>query len=186
MKKLLALTMLISLAMICSCQKQGTTVEQQLAQRKAELDAREKVLDDREKELALRETVLNERQQALAKKEKPTASVRTINPDVQSPGQVPDLGAEREKTIQQLPPEVRKLIPDPAQVQAERNRRMQQRLDQRKRALEQLQTSRSQMQNQSTMSDAAKQAAIPAATAAPAAVYPGAEATSPNPSPTPE
>ena len=40
--------MLISFAMICSCQKQDSAAEQ-LAQRKAELDAREKALDEREK-----------------------------------------------------------------------------------------------------------------------------------------
>jgi hypothetical protein len=49
MKKLLALSMLIPLAMVCSCQKQDAAAEQQLAQRKAELDTREKALDEREK-----------------------------------------------------------------------------------------------------------------------------------------
>jgi hypothetical protein len=38
--------MLISLAMVCCCQKQDAAAEQQLAQRKAELDAREKALDE--------------------------------------------------------------------------------------------------------------------------------------------
>jgi len=41
MKKLFVLSMLISFAMVSSCQKQSLTDEQQLAQRKAELDARE-------------------------------------------------------------------------------------------------------------------------------------------------
>jgi hypothetical protein len=41
MKKIFLLSMLISLAMICSCQKKDSTTEQQLAQRKTELDARE-------------------------------------------------------------------------------------------------------------------------------------------------
>jgi hypothetical protein len=195
MKKLFTLTMLISFAMICSCQKQDT--EAQLAQRKTELDAREKVLGEREKELSLRETVLNERAQALAKKEKAMASAGTISPDVQSRGQVPtppqlkaspgqpgqardpaQLKAEREKRLQQLPPEVRALIPDASQVQAERERMMQRQLDQRQRRLEELQRTQPQMQNQSAMS--------PATTAAPAAVYPGASATSPSPSQTPE
>jgi hypothetical protein len=48
--------MLIPFALVCSCQKaRVSTVEQQFAQRKADLDAREKALDEREKALALRE-----------------------------------------------------------------------------------------------------------------------------------
>jgi hypothetical protein len=57
MKKLFALSMLISFAMICSCQKHDSAAEQQFVQRKAELDAREKALDEREKALAEREKV---------------------------------------------------------------------------------------------------------------------------------
>src|SRR6266540_2455928 len=49
MKRILILSMLISFAMICSCQKQDSTAEQQLAQRKTELDAREDALIEREK-----------------------------------------------------------------------------------------------------------------------------------------
>src|SRR5207249_322660 len=45
MKKIFVLSMLISFAMICSCQKQDTAAEQQLAQRKAELDERENAKD---------------------------------------------------------------------------------------------------------------------------------------------
>ena len=41
------LSMLISFAMICSCQKQDSAAEQQLAQRKTELDARETALIER-------------------------------------------------------------------------------------------------------------------------------------------
>jgi len=48
-EKTFALSALIPLALICSCQKQDSTAEQQLAQRKTELDAREKALDEREK-----------------------------------------------------------------------------------------------------------------------------------------
>jgi hypothetical protein len=55
MKKLLALSMLIPLAMICSCKKQDAAAEQQLAQRKAELDTREKALDERKRALAEKE-----------------------------------------------------------------------------------------------------------------------------------
>src|SRR5204863_1607725 len=55
MKKLFVLSMLVPLAMVCSCQKQNAAAEQQLAQRKAELDTREKALDEREKALAGRD-----------------------------------------------------------------------------------------------------------------------------------
>ena len=47
MKKLFTISMLVSFAMICSCQKQDSAAEQQLAQQKAKLDAREKALNER-------------------------------------------------------------------------------------------------------------------------------------------
>jgi hypothetical protein len=128
--------------MICSCQKQDSAAEQQLAQQKTALDAREKALDEREKELILRETVLNERGDALAKKEKAAANARTIAPDVQSRDAVRDAAeakAERDRKIQQLPPEIRALIPDAPQMnsaRAEKERRTQERLAQRQRKLE--------------------------------------------------
>jgi hypothetical protein len=216
MKKLFVLSMFLSFAMICSCQKQDSATEAQVAQRKAELDSREQGLNGREKELALKETVLNERARALAQKEKAIGSAPTITPDAQSGGQVMDpaqlkalrdqltdpaqlkalrdqvtdpaqMKARREKVLQQLPPEVRALIPDPAQVQAQRDRITQQALDQRQR-FQELQRTQPQMQNQDTTTAAGQlgnaagmqnQAASPATTAAPAAVYPGAEATSP-------
>src|SRR5438132_6303473 len=123
MKKIFVLSMLIPFAMICSCQKQDSAAERQLAQRKAELDAREKALDEREK--------------ALAEREKATASARTIPtppnlqsrpipPDLQSRGQLRDpaqVKAERDRRIQLLPPYVQKLIPDPSRLQAEKDER---------------------------------------------------------------
>src|SRR5258707_12306473 len=98
MKKLFTLTMLISSTMICSCQKQDSAAEQQLAQRKTELDAREEAL-------AERKSALDERERALAQREKATANARRIAPGVQ--GQTPDaaqIQAERDRRIQQLPP----------------------------------------------------------------------------------
>jgi DNA repair exonuclease SbcCD ATPase subunit len=197
MKKLFVLSMLISLVMICSCQKQDSTTEAQLAQRKTELDAREKALDERENAVAEREKAVAAREKALTAREKAAASVQSPT-NAQSRGAIPDaaqLNPERDKRIQQLPPEVRALIPappDPARMKAERDRMMQEQLSQRQRRLEELQKSQSGIQNPSAMSDAlrmqmnaAKQAAIPATTSAPGAVYPGAEATSPSPSPTP-
>ena len=112
MKKIFIVSMLTSFAMICSCQKQDSTAEAQLAQRKTELDTREAALDEREKALV-------ERERALAEREKAVANVRTIPPRAQ--GQTPDaaqIQAERDRRIQQLPPEFRALIPDRSQVTA--------------------------------------------------------------------
>jgi hypothetical protein len=131
MKKILVLSMLISFAMICSCQKQNSSAEQQLAQRKAELDAREKALDEREK--------------ASAEREKATASARTISPALESRGQVRDpaqVKAERDRRLQQLPPDGQALIPDPSQVNAERDARVQERLAQGQRMLEEFKRTR--------------------------------------------
>jgi len=185
MKKIFIPSMLIAFAMICSCQKQDSAAEPQLAQRKAELDARQNALDEREKELALRETVLNERERALPEKGKATANARTIPdaaqlkaerdkriqqprpPEVQGldPAQVDpaQMSAEKERKMKELPPEVQSLIPNASRVQAQRDRTMQQLLDQRQRRLEELQGMR-----------------------AGSAASPAADTTSPTPSPTPQ
>ena len=164
MKKFFALLMLISFAMICSCQKQDSAAEQQLAQRKAELDTREKTLDEREK--------------ALAEREKVRARVPKIPSDAQSRSQVRDaaqLKAERERRLQQLPPDLQGLIADPSQGRDASDTRMQERLAQRQRRMEELQRAR--------MAHAVKPfgAAVTSPTPSPAI-----EATSPSPSPTPE
>ena len=174
MKKIFVLSMLIPFAMICSCQKQDSAAERQLAQRKAELDAREKALDEREK--------------ALAERERATASARTIPsppnlqsrpipPDLQSRAQVRDpaqVKAERERRLQQLPPDLQGLIADPSQGR-EQDPRMQERLAQRERRMEELQRAR--------MAHAAKPFGTEATSPTPS---PAIEATSPSPSPTPE
>ena len=211
MKKLFALTMLICLAMICSCQKQGSAAERQLAQRKAELDAREKALDEREK-------ALDEIEKPSDERENPTASAHLSSPDLKSGGKVSDLEqlkAERDRRMQQLPPEVQRLIPDQSQVQAveaeraEKNRRLQERLAEKKHSLEELQrtepsgaaappgaeaTVTTPEQLEEMRADAAKKDAMNAAAAAEAnkdamsaaAAAPDVEATSPSPSPTPQ
>ena len=95
------LSTLACFAMICACQKQDSAAEAQLVQRKAELDVREKALDEREK--------------ALAEKEKMIARFRAIPSDLQArkPAVDPEQAkAEREKRIQQLPPELQILIRD--------------------------------------------------------------------------
>jgi hypothetical protein len=83
MKRMFVLSMLISFAMICACQKRDSAAEAQLAQRKAELDTREKALDEREKALSRRPVVEPE-----------------------------EAKAERDRRLQQLPPELQALIRD--------------------------------------------------------------------------
>ena len=95
------LLLLICFAMICACQKQDSAAEAQLAQRKAELDAREKALDEREK--------------AVSEWEKAITKFRAIPSDLQSRRPVVDpeqAKAERDRRIQQLPPELQALIRD--------------------------------------------------------------------------
>jgi|SRR5437667_4724541 len=100
MKKMFVLWMLTAFAMICSCQRQDSTAEQQLAQRKTELDARETALDEREK--------------AVAEREKAMANSRTI------PADAAQANSERDRRIQQLPADARALVPDSAQINAAR------------------------------------------------------------------
>ena len=118
MKKMFLLSTLASFAMICSCQKQDSAAEAQLAQRKSELDARETALGEKEK-------TLDARERALAERENATANTSTIRPEVRAPRQIPNAAeakAERDRRIQQLPPEFRALIPDASQVKAESRR----------------------------------------------------------------
>ena len=143
--------MLIPFAIICSCQKQDLAAEQQLAQRKAELDAREKALDEREK--------------ALAEREKAIASARMIPSDLQSRRQVRDpapVKAERERRLQELPPDLQGLVADPSKGRDETDTRMQERLAQRQRKMAEFEKAR--------MAHAVRPF--------------GAEPTSPTPSPT--
>src|SRR5262245_39402144 len=145
MKKTLVLSLLIPFAVVCSCQKQDSTAEQQLAQRKAELDAREKALDERE-------TALTDRERLAAKPRIPT--VPRVAP------------AEPQRTV---PPELKGLIADPSQARTDREQRMQERLVERQRRMEEIQKMR-----------AARAAQRPHATT------PATEAASPSPSPTQE
>jgi hypothetical protein len=83
MKKLFALSTFISLAIICSCQKQDSAAEQQLAQRKTELDAREKALEEREKALAERTKVVARPRVAPVPRPAPAVPQRTVPPELQ-------------------------------------------------------------------------------------------------------
>jgi len=171
MKKFFVLSVLISCAIICSCQKQDLAAEQQLAQRKAELDAREKALDEREK-------ALDEREKALAEREKAIASARMIPSDIQPRRQVRDaeqLKAERERRLQELPPDLKGLIADPSQGRDENDTRMQERLAQRQRRMAEFEKAR--------MAHAVRPFGAEATSPTPS---PTVQAASPFPSPTPE
>jgi hypothetical protein len=146
MKKVLVLSLMIPFALVCSCQKRGAAAEQQLAQRKADLDAREKALDEREK--------------ALADREKFAAKV-SIPPVIRTGAAQPQ---------RSVPPELQGLIADPSQTRAHREQRIQERLAERQRRMEELQRMR-----------AARALPRPQTTTAPAT-----EAASPTPSTTPE
>jgi len=134
--------------MICSCQKQDSTAEAQFAQRKAELDAREKAVAEREKAVAEREKAV------------PDSHVMRSQRPIIDPAQA---RAERERRIQQLPPELRALIPDRTRIEAQRGRTTQDRAAQTQPDIK---TSR--------------------APVAPDSKSPEAETTSPSPSPTPQ
>jgi hypothetical protein len=178
MKKVFVPSMLIAFAMICSCQKQDSAAEQQLVQRKTQLDERETALDEREK-------ALDERERALAEREKATANARTIARGVQ--GQTPDpsqVNAERDRRIQQLPPEVRALIPDRSQVDAarvEKDRLKQEQSAQRQNGPEQAQRKSQAIQKWQMSGTAVSPAAqVPSSTPSPA-VEPSSAIASPTP-----
>jgi hypothetical protein len=145
MKKIFVLSLLIPFVLLCSCEKQDSTAEQQLAQRKTELDAREKALDEREKALA-------EREKLVAKPRVPP--VPRIAP------------AEPQRTV---PPELKGLMADPSQRRTEREQRIQERLAERQRKMEEVQKMR-----------------VPALRRSQATAPPTEQAASPSPSPTPE
>jgi len=174
MKKIFILSMLISFGMICSCQKQDSAAEQQLAQRKVELDAREQALDERLNALDERVNALDKTVSALAEKEKATLNAQTILPGVQS--QVPDpaqMTAERDRRVEQLPPDGQGLTADPSQVNSaagEKDRLREERLAQSQPGPEEVQRRRQR-----------KLEATQKWRMSGAAVSPAAEATSPTP-----
>jgi len=156
--------LLIWIVTICSCQKQDSAAERRLAQGETELDAREKALDEREK--------------ALAEREKARAVARSIPSAAQSQSQVRDaeqLKAERQRRLQQLPPDLQGLIADPSQGRDETDTRMQDRIAQRERRMEELQGQR--------MAHAVRPFGADTTSPTPS---PAIDATSPSPSPTPE
>jgi chromosome segregation ATPase len=170
MKKYFILSMLISFTMLCSCQKQDSTVEQQLAQRKTELDTREdaliereKALDERVNALEAKVNALDERVNALAENEKAAANARVI-PPAQSSDTISDpieTTAERDRKIQEIAAEFRAMVPDSG-----KNRITKERLSEAQGALKEL------------MSQKQPKWQMPGATGSPAL-----QAVSPTPSP---
>src|SRR6266478_268833 len=157
MKNISALSMLVSSMMICSCQRQDSAAQQQLAQRTVELDAREK---------------------ALAQKEKAAVTNPT---DVQGQTSGPaQMQAERDRITQQL--SVR--APEPSQLRAEKESERQQ---QSQRQLEEFQRERERVrQLKLTGAFMAGGSANPAASTTSPTPPPAEEDTSPSPSQTPE
>src|SRR5438132_5434758 len=148
----------------------------------------EQQLAQRKAELDAREKALDERETALAERERATASRRMKPADVQPQGTIRDpaqVKAERDKRIQQLPPELQLqgLIADPSRDNADKDSRMQERLAQRQRRMEDLQKAR---MSRDVKPGAAASPETEATSPAPLAASPAAEATSPSPSPTPE
>ena len=137
MKKTFALFLLIPFALVCSCEKQDSTAEQKLAQRKTELDAREKALDEREKALAERQT--------LAVKPRVAPVPRTAR-------------AELRQTV---PPDLQGLMADPSQLRTEREQRMQERLAERQRKMEEIRKMRPAVQRNQATAPATEEAASP-------------------------
>ena len=183
MKKAFFLSTLISFAVICSCQKQDSAAEAQLAQRKTELDVREEALIQREK-------AVEEKEKEVAEREKAAANSRII----QSQRQAPDAAqaeAERQKRIQQLPPEFKALVPDRAQIEAARaqkNTEKQEQSIQRQSVLQGSQRTQSARQSKLDamqkwqMSGAAPSPGVPTSSRTPS---PATETQSETESPTP-
>ncbi|HZR06433.1 MAG TPA: hypothetical protein VFA61_11465 [Candidatus Udaeobacter sp.] len=188
MKKILILLVLISFAIICSCQKRDSTAEQQLAQQKAELDAREKALDERLNTLNEKVNVLDGKVKALAEKEQANLNTRMTPSAAQAetldPAQVQ---AERDRALQQFYTQMRGLIPDnsqanPAKVQ--KDRMTQNPLAPRQGTQEESQNQR--QDKWQTRKGWKPGAVFPSAEASSPTPSPAAEAASPTLSPTPE
>src|SRR4029077_6274785 len=134
MKKIFILPAVISLAMICSCQKQDSAAEQELAQRKTELDARENALDERMNALDEKVKALDQKVKMLAENQKAMANAgRSLGGVQDEPPDPAQEQAERER-IQQLSADMRARMADPSRLnsaKAEKERLAQERHAQR-------------------------------------------------------
>jgi hypothetical protein len=170
MKKISILSLVISVAMICSCQKQDSTAEVQLAQQKAELDARENAFNERMNALEEQVKALDEKVDALAEKGQDIPSTQTTAIAVQ--GETPDpaqMQAEKDRMIQQFSAQMRALAPNDSKRMAQDPSAQRQPAQQESQSQQQyklLQTQKKWMSG--------------------GTVLPSAEATLPTPSPTPQ
>jgi hypothetical protein len=183
MKTTFVVSILVSFAMISSCQRQQSAGEAQLAQRESELDARETAVGEREK-------TLDARERALAERENAAANISTARPELRSSGQIPNAAdgkAERARRIQQLPPEFRALIPNASQVKADSRGNKRKSFDP---AVARPETDKSTLSNQRQLSpeDLQRewQRKLDEAKASGAAMSGAAEDDSMTPSPTPQ
>jgi vacuolar-type H+-ATPase subunit I/STV1 len=194
MKNLSLLLVLIFFALICSCQKQDSAAEQELAQRKTELDARENALDERMNALDEKVKALDQKVKMLAENQKAMANAATSLSDIQ--GGTPDPAqeqAERER-IQQLATEMRARMADPSRLKAakaEKERLSQERRVQSQRAIQPLQSQRpqkSKLFSGAVFPAPATNPTAPSSTVETTAPTSSAaeEAASPTPSPTPQ
>jgi chromosome segregation ATPase len=176
MKKIFVLSVLTSVAMICACQKKDSAAEEQLTQPKTEVGGRKEALAERLNSLEEKVNRLDQSMKELAEKEKATINARTSPADVQSEISDPaQIQAEKERMIQQLS----KMIPRPRQVTTG-DPAKQERPGQRQLGPEDLQR---QWQDKTKMSG---KAVLPAAEAASPTPFPAIESASPTPSPAPE
>lgn len=176
MKKIFVLSVLTSVAMICSCQKKDSAAEEQLTQPKTEVGRREEALAERLNSLEEKVNRLDQSVKELAEKEKAPVNARTSPADVQvqtlDPAQIQ---AEKERMIQQLS----KMIPHPPPATAG-DPAKQERPGQRQLSPEDLQR---QWQDKTKIPG---EAVFPAAEAASPTPFPPIESASPTPSPAPE
>jgi len=188
MKNILILSMLVSSVMICSCQRKESAAQQEFAQRKVELDAREEALAERKTVLDGREKALDERQNALDKREKALAqqeqAARTNPTDTQDQTVNPaQMQAEKQRVIQQFS-EIRS---DPNASTAQKAQKENERQQQSQRELEESKAERERVrQLKLTGAFMAGGSANPAASTTSSTPPPAQEDTSPSPSQTPE
>jgi hypothetical protein len=176
MKKIFVLSVFTSVAMICGCQKKDSAAGEQLTQSKTELGRREEALADRLNSLEEKLNRLDQKVNQLAEKEKPTVNARASSGYDQ--GQTSDpaqIQAEQQKMIQQFTAMIsrasQETVGDPTR---------QGRTAQRQLGPEDLQR---QWQDKMKMSG---KAVFPAAQAASPTPSPAIETTSPSSSPAPE
>lgn len=187
MKVISVLSVLTSVAIICACQKKDSAAQQEFTQPKTEPGAREEALAERLNSLEEKVNSLDQTVKELAKKGNAAVNARTSATDIQ--GQTSDpaqVQAENERMVQQL----RAMMPNPSKIAAGDPARQRtgdpakrERPAQRQLGPEDLQR---QWQQKLDEAKASGQAVFPATQGASPTPSSAVEAASPNPSPTPE